>query len=62
MAAGVNPDVNVILLWSYFTTVLNTLLHSPKERGVPMETAVLVLRIVRSCHIIIEYSEHEQDS
>ncbi len=55
--AGVNPDVAVIRFWSYFTTVFHTFLYCAKECGVPMETAVLVLRVVRSCHITTEYLE-----
>jgi hypothetical protein len=61
-AAGVNAEVVVICFWSYLTTVLDTLLHCAKERGVPMETAVLVLRVVRSCHIITEHSELDRGS
>ena len=60
--AGVNPDPVEICFWSYFTAVLHTLLRRAKESGVPMETAVLVLRVVRSCHIFTEYLELDRSS
>ena len=62
MAASVNPEAVVIYLLSYFATVFNALLRRAKEGGMPMETAFLVLGIVRSCHMTIEYSEQEHNS